>query len=247
MGPILPDKLAIVFLVSIETALWGENCWVLAREESGPALVIDPGLGAADAVGQLCADQDLTVTAVLASHGHLDHVADAAQLADRWDAPLYIHPFDRELLADPAAGLDPAMRSVAAQLAGPEGWHEPKTVRDLTDRVTFAAAGFDVTVLWAPGHRPGCVIFRVPAEDRLLAFTGDVLFAGSIGRTDLPGGSMPQMAASLRDVVLGAGPDGQLHLPDDAIVLPGHGPHSTMAAERASNPYLQPNFLENYA
>jgi glyoxylase-like metal-dependent hydrolase (beta-lactamase superfamily II) len=237
-----------VLLVSIQTALWGENCWLLARSAGGPAVVVDPGLGAADSIAEVAGEQNLTVVAVLASHGHIDHVADAASVADRWDAPCYIHPLDRELLTEPAKGLDALGAGLMDSLFGQATLAEPKRVADLADRQVLNLAGFDFTVLHAPGHRPGCVIFRVDAEDRRLAFTGDVLFAGSIGRTDLPGGSMPQMVASLRDVVLGTDPStGRLHLPDDTVVLPGHGPHSTMADERATNPYLDPNFLESYA
>jgi glyoxylase-like metal-dependent hydrolase (beta-lactamase superfamily II) len=237
-----------VLLVSIQTALWGENCWLLARGAGRPAIVIDPGLGAADSVAELVKEQDLTIAAVLASHGHLDHVADAAALADRWGVPVHIHPLDRVLLSDPAQGLDDAASTVLATLFGDSPVAAPRRVEDLADRQVLHLAGFALTVLHAPGHRPGCVMFRVDHGDQRLVFTGDVLFAGSIGRTDLPGGSMPQMVASLRDVVLGSDPEtGQLHLPDDTIVLPGHGPHTTMADERATNPYLDPNFLETYA
>jgi len=232
-----------VLLVSIQTALWGENCWLIAPAAGGPAVVIDPGLGAADSVAEIAGEQDLTVVAVLASHGHLDHVADAAAVADRWGAPCYIHPLDRELLAEPAKGLDALGAGVVENLFGTSTLAEPARVEEVADRQVLSLAGLDFTVLHAPGHRPGCVIFRVEAEGRRLAFTGDVLFAGSIGRTDFKRGSMADMVRTLRDVVLG-GTDGQLHLADDAVVLPGHGPHTTMADERAANPYLQPRFLE---
>jgi len=232
-----------VLIHLLETALWGENCWLVAAGPGAPAVAIDPGLGAAAAIDRLCQQQGLELVGVLASHGHLDHVADAARLADRWRAPLWIHPADRGLLTDPAAGLDQSLQGLAEQLGG-GGWHEPRQVEELADGQVVELAGLSFTVLHAPGHRPGCVIFRLPAEAKTLAFTGDVLFAGSIGRTDLPGGSMPEMRQSLRHVVLGADAQGRLHLPDDVVVLPGHGPQTTMAQERAFNPYLQTGFLE---
>jgi glyoxylase-like metal-dependent hydrolase (beta-lactamase superfamily II) len=244
MGPILPDKVANVLLVSIETALWGENCWVLAAGPGCPALVIDPGLGATEAVTQLCAEQDLTVAAVLASHGHIDHVADAAPLADRWQVPVLIHHQDRELLSNPAAGLNLQAQADTARVIG-DGLVEPKQVREIAGGDQLDLAGFSITVLHAPGHRPGCVIYRLPTVERRLAFTGDVLFANSIGRTDLPGGSMTDMVTTLRQVVLGTDADGEPNLPDDTVILPGHGAHSTMAEERAHNPYLQTDFWEN--
>jgi glyoxylase-like metal-dependent hydrolase (beta-lactamase superfamily II) len=229
--------------MSIESAFLGENCWLLAEGDGSPALVVDPGLGVAEAINRASADHDLTVTAVLATHGHIDHIADAHALADHWQAPLYIHPADRDLLTRPELGLDAAAAAYMGQLFA-AGLAEPQTVVELAeDRQVLDLAGFAVTAFHAPGHQPGCVIFRVAAEGRVLAFTGDVLFAGSIGRTDFKRGSMVDMVRTLRDVVLG-GADGQLHLADDAVVLPGHGPHTTMADERAANPYLQPRFLE---
>ncbi|MDR1513696.1 MAG: MBL fold metallo-hydrolase [Propionibacteriaceae bacterium] len=236
-----------MLLVSIQTALWGENCWLLASGEGGQAVVVDPGLGATESIAGLLREHKLTLKAVLASHGHLDHVADAAAVADRWGVPVYIHPADRELLSDPAKGLDAGSARLVAQVLD-GAMAEPAQVREIGDREVLDLAGFAVTVLHAPGHRPGCVMFRVPTDQGVLVFTGDVLFAGSIGRTDLPGGSMRDMVASLRDVVLGRDPaTGGLNLPDGAVVLPGHGPHARMADERASNPYLQRDFLENHA
>ena len=233
-----------MLLKRLETALWGENCWLLAAARGGPGLVIDPGLGAAADIEGICADNDLNVAAVLASHGHIDHVADAAAVSERWRVPVWIHPAERELLADPAAGLNPGVQPVIGDLFASRAPAQPHEVRDLADRQVLDLAGFAVTVLHTPGHRPGCVLFRIPLGDQTVVLTGDVLFAGSIGRTDLPGSSPKAMGASLRDVVLGTGDDGQPHLPGDVIVLPGHGRRTTMAVERVTNPYLQADFLE---
>ena len=115
-------------------------------------------------------------------------------------------------------------------------YSEPEDVAELTDGATITLAGLELTVDHAPGHTGGSVLFRLPAgaargwEAEEVCLSGDVLFAGSIGRTDLPGGSMPAMLASLREKVL--------PLADDTLVLPGHGPATTIGRERASNPYL---------
>jgi len=208
-------------------------------------VAIDPGLGATEVVGQFCQQNQLTLTAVLASHGHIDHVADAALLADRWQAPLWIHPADRELLSNPMLGLDPPAQALFVEFTGGTTLAEPRQVAELDDGQVLELAGLSFSVIHVPGHRPGCVVFRVAFEGVTLAFTGDFLFAGSIGRTDLPGGSMKQMVASLRRILGWTGEPGEpLDLPDDTIVLPGHGPRTTMAVERSSNPFLQTDFLE---
>jgi glyoxylase-like metal-dependent hydrolase (beta-lactamase superfamily II) len=240
-----------VLIVSIKTGLWDETCWLLAAAEPGPALVVDPGLGAARAITQLCQERDLTVAAVLATHGHIDHIADAAIVANQWQVPVYIHPLDRELLLDPSLSLGPGTGDMLEAWLGRRYLDEPEQIVEIADRQVLELAGLSVTVLHTPGHRPGCVIYRLATDDALLAFTGDTLFAGTIGRTDLPGSSPAQMTASLRDVVLGheiiVGPDGATtpppNLPDEAVVLPGHGPQTTMAQERAQNQFLQANFL----
>jgi glyoxylase-like metal-dependent hydrolase (beta-lactamase superfamily II) len=232
-----------VFLVSVLTQLWDENCYILAADAPGDAVIVDPGLRAAEPVGRIAAEHGLRPVAVLATHGHLDHVADAALLADRYGVPCHIHPADRPLLSDPAAGLGPLGAAVTAELLGAAGLAEPAAVAEVAGGDELELAGLSWTVFHAPGHRPGCVIYRVATPKGLIAFTGDVLFAGSVGRTDLPGGSPKDLVCSLRDVVLGSGPDGP-NLPDATALLPGHGPATTMAAERKSNPYLQPRFLE---
>jgi glyoxylase-like metal-dependent hydrolase (beta-lactamase superfamily II) len=229
-----------VLLVSIQTRLWDENCYVMAAAAGSEAIIVDPGWGAAAAVEQVATDHNLTPVAVLASHGHIDHVADAAALADRWAVPVYIHPDDRILLTEPAVGLDPGAAAFVTELFGAPTIAAPARVEEIADHDRLELAGFTWTVLHAPGHRPGCVMYAVATPDGPLAFTGDVLFAGSIGRTDLPGGSMSAMVRSLRDVVLGP------NLDDTTTLLPGHGPQTTLAAERRSNPYLQRRFLERY-
>jgi glyoxylase-like metal-dependent hydrolase (beta-lactamase superfamily II) len=166
--------------------------------------------------------------AALLTHGHLDHVWTVAPLAGVHDIPAFIHPADRHLLTDPLAGFGPEARAAFGGLE----LQEPDDVRELADGQVVELAGLRLVVNHTPGHTPGHVTFRSAAEGgqppQLLA--GDLVFAGSIGRTDLPGGSTPEMLASLASRFL--------TLEDDTVVLPGHGPTTTVGRERATNPFL---------
>ena len=163
-------------------------------------------------------------------------MADAHTVADAYGIPVWIHPADRHLLSDPAAGLSPEAGPLVTALYGSETLPEPAEVREWVDADWYGFAGLRWTVLHAPGHTPGSVLLHASDGRESRLFSGDVLFRGSIGRTDLPGGSMPEMAASLRDIVL--------TLPYDLAVLPGHGPATSIGRECATNPYLQLSFLE---
>jgi glyoxylase-like metal-dependent hydrolase (beta-lactamase superfamily II) len=145
------------------------------------------------------------------------------------DVPAYIHPDDRDLLTDPAKGLS---LGPGQQLFGGLELSEPDDVKELADGAALELAGLSFTVDHAPGHTPGSVTFRTPKAERVpdVMFTGDLLFAGSIGRTDLPGGSYEEILASLSRVCL--------TMPDDTAVLPGHGEQTTIGRERAANPFL---------
>jgi glyoxylase-like metal-dependent hydrolase (beta-lactamase superfamily II) len=167
--------------------------------------------------------------AVLLTHGHLDHTFSVTPVCRAKGIPAWIHPDDEMLLADPMLGLSAETR---AFFGGRLQWAEPDDVRTLADGAVLELAGLSLTVDHAPGHTPGSVMFRSPhsADDPSALIAGDVLFAGSIGRTDLPGGSYEQMLDSLAGKCL--------TLPDDTVVLPGHGPATTIGRERAANPYL---------
>ncbi|MFZ2504564.1 MAG: MBL fold metallo-hydrolase [Nocardioides sp.] len=212
---------------------WATNCYVVATSSGSECVVVDPGKDAAEGVAAVIAEHRLKPVAVLVTHGHIDHMWSVAPVAGTYDATAWIHPADRHLLADPMAGISP---ETARQLLGQDvRFAEPDDVRELSDGTTLELAGITFAVDHTPGHTPGSVTFRTPHPqagiDQVL-FSGDLLFAGSIGRTDLPGGDHPAMLRSLRDKVL--------TLPDDVVVLPGHGEQTSIARERATNPFLLP-------
>ncbi|GII80845.1 hydrolase [Sphaerisporangium rufum] len=201
------------------------NCYVVAPAAGEECVVIDPGQDAEPGLGELLREHRLKPVAVLLTHGHLDHVWSVAPVCGARDIPAFIHPEDRELLSDPAKGLS---LMAGQQLFGGLTFTEPDDVRELSDGAVLDIAGMALTVDHAPGHTRGSVTFRSPGEH--VMFSGDLLFAGSIGRTDLPGGDYPTILRSLGTTCL--------TLPDDTVVLPGHGPQTTIGRERAANPYL---------
>jgi len=229
-----------VFIASFPAGPWQTSCYVLATSQRSECIVIDPGMGALDGVRDVVAEHHLKPVAAVLTHGHLDHMFSVAPLCAGYDATCWVHPDDRALLANPLAGMSADTEALLAQLGSGTVFTEPDDVRLLADGVRVEVAGLGLDALHAPGHTAGSTMFRTaypPDEDvDSLLLSGDVLFAGSVGRTDLPGGSAEAMVRSLRDKVL--------PLPDEVVVLPGHGPQTTMAAERAGNPYLQPSFLD---
>jgi glyoxylase-like metal-dependent hydrolase (beta-lactamase superfamily II) len=165
------------------------------------------------------------------THGHLDHTFSVTPVCKARGVTAYIHPRDREMLADPTKALSIDTRAMFGGLE----WSEPDDVAEMTDGIVLEIAGLSILVDHAPGHTGGSVMFRLVYDrngiEEPLCFSGDVLFRDSIGRTDLPGGDLSEMMASLRDKVL--------TLPDETVVLPGHGPETTIARERAHNPFLR--------
>lgn len=220
----------VVLIASFPAGPWQANCYLLALHEGGPCVVVDPGVDAADGVRQGLKQYGLTLDGVLLTHGHVDHVAAAAAIADEAEVPVWVHEADVDLLQYPMRALSDDAGPLLDALYGSREFVPPKEVRHYDGDVT--AAGIRFATKHAPGHTPGCTLLLPELDDQTqLAFTGDVLFAGSIGRTDLPRGDSFAMASSLASVVL--------RLPDELHLLPGHGPTTTMATERATNPYLQ--------
>jgi glyoxylase-like metal-dependent hydrolase (beta-lactamase superfamily II) len=228
-----------VFIAAFPAGPWQTNCYLVATEPGAECVVVDPGMGAVDDVAALVAEHHLKPVAVMLTHGHLDHTYSVTPLCRDNDAACWVHPADRALLADPFRAMSAEAFDLVHRLTGSTTFTEPDDVRELVDGSEVDVAGLRFGALHAPGHTPGSTMFRTDyaaAEIDGLVFSGDVLFAGSIGRTDLPGGSHADMLGSLRTKVL--------PLPDSVAVLPGHGPQTTMARERAQNPYLQASHLQ---
>ena len=210
---------------------WGTNCYVVATGPGAECVVVDPGKDAAQGVAEVVREHNLKPVSILVTHGHIDHMWCVAPVAGTYDSTAWIHPEDRHLLTDPMAGISP---ETASMLLGQKvEFAEPDDVRELADGQHLELAGLELVVDHTPGHTRGSVTFRTPDGLRDVSevmFSGDLLFAGSIGRTDLPGGDHPTMLRSLRDKVL--------TLPDDIVVLPGHGEQTSIGRERATNPFL---------
>ena len=208
---------------------WGTNCWVVASGANSECLVIDPGLDSVEPLTALLSQHKLKPVAVALTHGHVDHMWSVYPVASGYDIPALVHPADRHLLTDPSAGLSPEGRGFVAQLGGE--FHEPETVLEALDGQTLSIAGVELVISHAPGHTPGSVVYNVRSHHHERMFSGDVLFRGSIGRTDLPGGDHEEMLKSLERVVLSASDDLRVHC--------GHGEDTTIGEEKRTNPYLR--------
>jgi len=203
-------------IITLPLGVLQANCYLLYDEEPLSGVVIDPGGDTASLEREIDA-RGVAVQAILNTHGHFDHVGGNAHLA-RLDAPLGIHPADRALLE---AGGGAAWFDVAYEPS-------PSPAIALTDGQTLAFGSLRLEVIHTPGHTPGSVCLHVPREGAL--FTGDTLFAGSVGRTDLPGGDARALTASLKRL---------LALSEDTVIYPGHGPASTLQKELRVNPWLK--------
>jgi hydroxyacylglutathione hydrolase len=233
------------FVLGAPLGRWQTNCYLVGDRERGTAVVVDPGEHGEEQVPKMLAQAGVTCEAILCTHGHLDHIWAVPGLARELDVPVLLHPDDRWIWDDPAAAFGASMDLLVEQLGLP-AWDPPTDhLEDLADgqRLSFAGLIFDVT--HNPGHTPGHVTFlgrdlgEVPVEFALgtaeqasdqVLFSGDLLFAGSVGRTDFPRGSAHQLLGSLAGTVL--------PLEDDTLVLSGHGPDTTVGRERATNPFL---------
>ena len=195
-----------------------ENTWIARQEGAASALLIDPG-DEPERLEAAIDDLGVTVEAILITHCHFDHVGAVAPMARATGAPVYCPKLEVAVLADimrwvPWPGIGPFESYDADELV--EGGE------------TLRLAGMDIEVLFTPGHSPGHVTYSIPAEQAI--FSGDVLFQGSIGRTDLPGGDTATLMRSISELLEA--------LPDETRVLPGHMGATTLGAERRSNPFL---------
>jgi hydroxyacylglutathione hydrolase len=195
-----------------------ENCFIARRDGSDRAVIFDPG-DEAERILAPIDDLGLTVEAILLTHTHFDHVGAVAPVARATGAPVYVSEIERPVLAD-------IMRYVPFPGIGPyESYEADHTLRG-GERLELA--GFEIDVLFTPGHSPGHLTFSIPAERA--AFSGDVLFRGSVGRTDLPGGDWDTLLASIGGLVES--------LPEETTIYPGHMEVTTLGAERRTNPFL---------
>jgi hydroxyacylglutathione hydrolase len=218
-----------VLVAGFPAGSFAANCYLVAPAPGEECVIIDPGQDAEPGIEDLLAKYRLKPIAVLLTHGHIDHMWSVAPVCGAKGIPAYIHPDDRALLSDPAQGLSLMAKQ---QFLGGMTFSEPDDVKELADGEVITMAGLPFTVAHVPGHTEGSVTFGTePAAEETdgTLFTGDLLFAGSIGRTDLAGGDHAKMLRSLAST---------LTLPDATLVLPGHGPQTTIGTERASNPFL---------
>ena len=204
--------------------MFSTNCWVIATEKGSECVVIDPGMpDVSHQLASILEEFALKPVAVIATHGHLDHTFSIRPIADGYDIPAYIHSQDRAALMHPENLLS---SEFATTLTGME-FIEPHDVRELRNGELLHLVGLEIKTIHAPGHTAGSLMFEISDE---LLISGDVLFAGSIGRTDSPTGSAKDMDETLRKKVLPLG--------DHLRVLPGHGRQTTIERERKYNPFL---------
>ncbi|RDG38706.1 MBL fold metallo-hydrolase [Streptomyces corynorhini] len=223
-----------MLIAGFPAGAWGTNCYLVAPAAGEECVIIDPGHRAAPGIEDAVGKHRLKPVAVILTHGHIDHVASVVPVCGARGVPAWIHPADRYMMSAPERALG---RSIGMPIMGELTVGEPDDVRELTDGAALALAGLEFTVAHAPGHTKGSVTFGVPGSTGggvdvpPVLFSGDLLFAGSIGRTDLPGGDHAEILDSLGRVCL--------PLDDSTVVLSGHGPQTTIGRERATNPYLR--------
>jgi len=205
--------------------MFATNCWVLAPGPDSECIIIDPGMPDVSAqLDEILKRHNLKPVAIIATHGHLDHTFSIQPIADGYAIPAYIHSEDRAYLSAPAKLLSAEFSAPVAEMK----FSEPVEVRELRNSDVIELVGLSFKAIHSPGHTRGSLMFEVDSE---VLISGDVLFAGSIGRTDLPTGSAKEMGETLRKKVV--------PLSDHLRVLPGHGPETTMSYEKKNNPYLK--------
>ena len=196
-----------------------ENCYIVGDEESGVGALVDPG-DEASRIAMAVEQTDLDIGSIIVTHAHIDHVGAVVALADEYACPVLMHEESEPLLK----GLP-----TQAMMMGLRFGKVPTVDRYLEDEEVVEVGELRLRSLYTPGHAPGHLAFYLQEEG--LVLSGDALFAGSVGRVDLPGGSMEVLMKSIEERLL--------TLPDETVVYSGHGPRTTIGNERTSNPFLQ--------
>jgi hydroxyacylglutathione hydrolase len=212
---------------------FGTKCYVLAAEKGAECVVVDPGIGITPGLEDLLSKHRLRPAAVMITHGHLDHTCSVAPVCGANGVPAFIHPGDRPFLTDPFSGLGDFRPQFERELGEGWKWAEPEEVRLLEDGTELDIAGIPMRIEHAPGHTPGSILINLPGDDDAEAYclVGDVIYAGTIGTTGMPGGSREQTLRSLKTKILTK--------PDDTVLLTAHGRDTTVGTEREVNPFVR--------
>ena len=214
----MTQQIQVATVVSVP---FEENAYIAQVEGETECVIIDPGLEPEKIIAHLD-HNGLVPAAILNTHGHGDHIGGNAALKGRWpDCPLVIGAADADKLTDPEKNLSTAFGA---------GLVSPPADVVVNDGDTYSAAGLDLLVRTIPGHSAGHVVFILGDPEPKLVFVGDVIFAGSIGRTDFPDGDYDQLTGGIREILF--------TLPDETPLLPGHGPTTTVGHEKRDNPYV---------
>ena len=211
-----------ISIETIEVTPFEQNCRIIYNNQTNKALVIDPG-GDIQKINEVLNSKNLIVEAILLTHGHIDHIGATVDLKEQWAAPIYAHRGDEFLISN-AEDHGKMFRFKTKSIKNVDHW--------LTDEEVLSLIDIKIKVLHTPGHSPGSCCFYLERPKKIV-IVGDVLFAGSIGRTDLPGGKHQTLIRSIREKLF--------VLSDKTIVMSGHGPNTTIGVEKETNPFLQPS------